>query len=163
MNGCVNNTTGSVFYSHRSSPSILGLQVIDHGRLNIMWNLFEPQTMMQHKSIQSFKSLVFLNPPTSTSTDLMEALDRLHKGKSWTHKRISVPFVAFIWDTKYGGNVQHCKKHHRHLFFIPQQSHFPTSCNHRLYFFQLNEQQRQKKERQRADFLLSEAARSVSV
>lgn len=35
MDGCV-NTTGSVFYSRRSSPSILGLQVIDHGRLNIM-------------------------------------------------------------------------------------------------------------------------------
>lgn len=58
----------AVFYSNRGSPSILGLQVIDHGRLNIMWNLFVPQTMMQHKCIQSFKSFVFFNPPQPAQT-----------------------------------------------------------------------------------------------
>ncbi len=32
----------ALFYGHNSSPSILGLQVIDYGRLNIMWILFVP-------------------------------------------------------------------------------------------------------------------------
>lgn len=50
MDGCV-NTTGSLFYGHNSSPSILGLQPIDYGRLNIMWILFVPLAMMQSKSI----------------------------------------------------------------------------------------------------------------
>lgn len=35
VNGCV-NTAACVFYSHCSSPSILRLQAIDHGRSHIM-------------------------------------------------------------------------------------------------------------------------------
>lgn len=59
MNGHV-NTTGSVFYGHNCSPSILGLQVIDHNRLDIMWILFVPSAMMQHESITAQK---FLDSP----------------------------------------------------------------------------------------------------
>lgn len=42
----------------------------------------------------------------------MGALDKLHKGKSLTHERsnVSLPFTAFIWDTKYRVNVQRCSE-----------------------------------------------------